>query len=290
MKQLKFVFLITLFCLFAQDSDALSARVNLGEAISRKMIRLDAEKVSNGLNLTVTNLVHDSVYLTIDAGWIFPPAGDNLQPQVVTRSHQLCMAEGEVRRARLLTRCGNAGAGSVSPGYAEFLQPVLGKPELVSMLKAMEPYKLDRSVSMQNIVWHYTNGHTMATFHPGSDANDDYRVAMSVFRGNESAVVDPGYRIKYLETNDPNGAMFSGISEHIEGHVKVKLETGSDCVIALMDDRGNVIKPLKYIQDQQPGEFAISFQGRVLDLPKGAYTVAVVDASGKRLGELPVEI
>lgn len=290
MKQLQFVFQFALLCCFTLDAAAFSARVNLGEALARKMIRLEAVKVANGIDLTVMNLAHDSVYLQIDAGWIFPTSNDHLQPQVVTRSHQICMAEGEERHARLLTRCGNANAGSVSSGYAEFLQPVPGKPELASMLKAMEPFKLDKTMVMQNMVWHHTNGHSVATFYPGGDNRADYQMAMSVFCGNQPDAVDPGYRVKYLESNNPNGAVFSNVSEQIEGHVKVKLNEGSDCVIALLDEDGRVIKPLKYINDQQPGEFALSFQGRVLDLPKGNYTVAVVDMKGNRLGELPVEI
>jgi hypothetical protein len=44
------------------------------------------------------------------------------------------------------------------------------------------------------------------------------------------------------------------------------------------------------VNDQQPGEFELSFKSYVFDLPKGNYSVAVLDKEGKTLGELPVQI
>lgn len=290
MKQLMFVFQLALCCLFGAEAFALAAHVNLTDALARKLVRLEAVKVSNGLDLNVINLAHDSVYLNIDAGCIFPPSDGRMQPQVVTRSHEICLAEGEERRARLLTRCGNANVGAVPFGYADFMEPVMGSPEMIEMLLALEPYKLDRSFTVQNIVWHFTNGHELATFHPNGDDPTDYQTAMAVFSTNNANLIDPGYRIKYRDSNDPNDPVFSGIPEQIDGQVKVKLNSSADVVIALLDANGTIIKPLKYIGNQQPGEFALSFRGQVLDLPKGNYTVAVVDMTGNRLGALPVEI
>jgi hypothetical protein len=61
-------------------------------------------------------------------------------------------------------------------------------------------------------------------------------------------------------------------------------------MVALMDQQGKILKPLKYVNDQQPGECELSFTSYVFDLPKGTYSVAVMDENGKTLGELPVEI
>jgi len=290
MKSIIIASLATLLCVHSTDLFATAAHVDIGEALKRKIIRFDAEKVHSGLDLTVMNLLHDSVYLEIGAGWIFPTEDPGLQPQVVSRSHMICLGVGEERKARLLTYCGNAPARGVSSGYAEFLKPVLGKPEMVATLKRLEPYKLDNKGITQNIVWYYTNNHTMATFHPGETGLQDYLTAMQVFQANEPGAVDPGYRVRYRESMEGDESYFSDLSEEIEGHVKVKIDETTNCMIALLDENGQLLKPLKYINDQQPGEFALSFKSNVNDLPKGNYSVAVVDLNGKKLGELPVEI
>jgi hypothetical protein len=290
MRNLKVVFLSATLCLSCSALFAYAAHVDIGEALKRKIVSYQAVKAGSGLDLIVTNLMHDSVYLEIGSGWIFPAADASYQPQVVSRSHMICLGEGEERRARLLTLCGNAPGRSVPSGYAEFLKPVLGNSDMVATLRELEPYKLDRKYITQNIVWHYTNGHTMANFHPGNTSTEEYLTAMQVFQANEPEVVDPGYRIKYRESLDPDESVFTGASEEIEGHVRVKINEATNCMVALLDQNGKLLKPLKYVNDQQPGEVALSFKGYVFDLPKGNYSVAVLDNQGKTLGELPVEI
>jgi len=290
MRNVKSACLSVILCLSCSVVFAYAAHVDIGEALNRKIIRYQAVKAGGGIDLTVTNLMHDSVYLEIGSGWIFPTGDPGMQPQVVSRSHMICLSEGEERRARLLTLCGNAPGRTVPMGYSEFMRPVLGNKDMVATLRELEPYKLDRKYITQNIVWHYTNGHTMANFHPGNTSMEEYLTAMQVFQANEPEVVDPGYRIRYRESSNPEDAVFSGASEEIEGHVRIKVNEPTNCMVALLDEHGKVLKPLKYVNDQQPGEFELSFASYVFDLPKGKYSVAVLDKEGKRLGELPVEI
>jgi hypothetical protein len=290
MRNLKIVFWGVIMGMIASAAFASPAHVDIGEALKRNIIRCQAVKVGTGIDLTVSNLLHDSVYLEIGSGWIFPTSDPSMQPQVVSRSHMICLSEGEERRARLLTLCGNASGKGVPHGYANFLKPVLGKPEMVAMLRELEPYKIDRKNIAQSIVWHYTNGHSMANFHPGNSSIDEYLTAMQVFQSHEPGVVDPGYRIRYRESANPNDAIFSGASEEIEGHVRIKVNETTNCMVALVDQQGRVLKPLKFVNDQQPGEFDLSFTSYVFDLPKGNYSVAVLDKNGDRLGELPIEI
>jgi hypothetical protein len=68
------------------------------------------------------------------------------------------------------------------------------------------------------------------------------------------------------------------------------VNAATNCTVALLDQNGMLLKPLKYVNDQQPGEYSLSFKSYVLDLPKGNYSVAVFDKEGKTLGALPVEI
>jgi hypothetical protein len=290
MKSIIIASLATLLCVQSNLLFATAAHVDIGEALKRKIIRFDAEKVYSGLDLTVRNLLHDSVYLEIGAGWIFPAEDPGLQPQVVSRSHMICMGVGEERKARVLTYCGNAPAQGVACGYAEFRNPVLGKPEMVATLKELEPYKLDNKCITQSIVWYYTNNHTMASFHPGESGLEEYLTAMHVFQANEPTAVDPGYRVRYRESMEGDASYFSDVAEEIEGHVKVNVGEATNCTVALLDDQGRLLKPLKYISNQQPGSYELAFKGIVVDLPKGNYTVAVVSNEGQTLGALPVEI
>lgn len=290
MRNLKIVFLGVVMGMATSVAFAYATHVDIGEALKRNIIRCQAVKTGSGIDLTVSNLLHDSVYLEIGSGWIFPSSDPSMQPQVVSRSHMICLSEGEERRARLLTLCGNAPGRGVPVGYANFLKPALGKPEMVAMLRDLEPYKLDRKNIAQSIVWHYTNGHSMANFHPGNSSMEEYLTAMHIFKANEPNVVDPGYRIRYRESTNHDAAVFTGASEEIEGHVKFKVQETTHCVVALLDQQGKVLKPLKYVNEQQPGEFELSFNSYVFDLPKGNYSVAVLDKNGKTLGELPVEI
>jgi hypothetical protein len=290
MKSIICVSLVTLLCVQASDLFATAAHVDIGEGLKRKIIRFEAVKAYQGLDITVTNLLHDSVYVDIGAGWIFPTGDPSYQPQVVSRSHMICLGVGEERKARLLTLCGNAPARGVSFGYDDFEKPVLGKSDMIATLKNLEPYKLDNKGITQSIVWHYTNDHSVASFHQGNSGLEDYLTAMHVFQANEPTAVDPGYRVRYRASDDSDESYFSGLSEEIEGHVKVRVNETTNCMIALLDENGELLKPLKYVNNQQPGEYALSFKSNVQDLPKGNYTVAVVDRSGNKLGELPVEI
>lgn len=290
MNNVKLILASAMLCFTSSVAFAHAAHVDIGEALKRKIIRFEAVKASSGLDLTVTNLMHDSIYLEIGSGWIFPAGDPTMQPQVVSRSHMICLSQGEERRSRLLTLCGNAPGRFVPTGYSDFLKPVLGSKDMVATLRELEPYKIDRKGITQSIVWHYTNGHTMANFHPGDSSIDEYLTAMQVFQGNEPTVVDPGYRIRFRESVDQNEAVFSGASEEIEGHVKIKVSEPTNCTVALLDQYGKLLKPLKYVNDQQPGEFELSFKSYVFDLPKGSYSVAVLDKEGKTLGELPVQI
>lgn len=290
MKNVKLVSLSVILCFCSSVAFAHAAHVDIGEALKRKIIRYQAVKAGSGIDLIVENLMHDSIYLEVGSGWIFPAADPMMQPQVVSRSHMICLSEGEERRARLLTLCGNAPGRGVPSGYSDFLTPYLGPNDMVATLRELEPYKLDRKYVTQSIVWHYTNGHTMANFHPGNSTMEEYLSAMQVFQSNEPEVVDPGYRIRYRESSDPGEAVFTGASEEIEGQIRIKVNEPTNCMVALFDQSGKLLKPLKYINDQQPGEFDLSFSSYVFDLPKGNYSVAVLDKEGKMLGELPVEI
>jgi len=290
MKNVLLVSIVAVLCLQSNAAFSLAARVDIGEALKRKIVRYDVTKVGSGIELEVVNLLHDSVYLKIEAGTIFPTGSDNYQPQVVTRSHMVCMADGEMRRARLNTVCGNAVKRSVPYGHTDFVRPVMGNSDLVALLGEFENMRLDQRFIVQNMVWHFTNNHPVSTFHAGGCGSDEYAAAMSVFHEVRPGAVDPGYRIRYYQSTDPDDAVFSDAAEEIEGHVHVKVNQATQCTLALLDENGNLLKPLKYITNQQPGEYNLSFKSNVFDLPKGNYSVVVMDVNGHTLGSLPVEI
>jgi hypothetical protein len=189
MSNVKLILASAILCLTSSVAFAHAAHVDIGEALKRKIIRYEAVKAGSGLDLTVTNLMHDSIYLEIGSGWIFPTGDPTMQPQVVSRTHMICLSHGEERRARLLTLCGNAPGRFVPTGYSDFLKPVMGNSEMAATLRELEPYKLDRKGITQSIVWHYTNGHSMANFHPGNSSMEEYLTAVQVFQGNEKWLI-----------------------------------------------------------------------------------------------------
>jgi hypothetical protein len=166
----------------------------------------------------------------------------------------------------------------------------MGNSDLVALLGEFENMRLDQRFIVQNMVWHFTNNHPVSTFHAGGCGSDEYAAAMSVFHEVRPGAVDPGYRIRYYQSTNEEDAAFSDAAEEIEGHVHVNVNEATHCTVALLDAEGKLLKPLKYISNQQPGEFNLSFKSNVFDLPKGNYSVAVVDVKGNTLGSLAVEI
>jgi len=255
-------------------------------------ISYQVSKVDRGVEINFRNLSKDSVILRIPAGLVFHTMGNNMQPQVVTRHQELCMAPKENRITRLNTRCGNSSLGCVPYGFTEFRDPIMADPELVNALMTIENAGLDNRGEIQNVVWHFTNKHPISSIAQNANtSNAEYQAIFSAVTTNRSRIyVDPGYRIRYVEPNSEDNTLFTGIARSIEGTMELNLEKPCDVQFAFADESGEVLQHLKFYTDQSVGTHQFRFDAKLDEFKQGSYQLLALDAEGNTLKRLEIQI
>jgi hypothetical protein len=271
---------------------AKTKHLSLESKSCKNNISYQVSKADRGVEINIRNLGQDSIILNIPVGLIFHTAMNDMQPQVVTRHQELCIAPREVRITRLNTRCGNASLGCVPHGYTEFREPVMGDSELVNALKSIEQAGLDNRGEIQNVVWHFTNKHPIGSIAQAMNTtNEEYQAIFTAATENRSRIyVDPGYRIRYVEPEGTDNSLFTGIARSIEGTMELNLEKSCDVQFAFADNSGNVLQHLKFYTDQSEGEHEYRFDAKLDEFTQGTYQLLALDAEGKTLKRLEIEI
>lgn len=261
----------------------------LTDAIKNKQVKINIAKTNGKLAITCNNKLRDSLIIDITPGTIFP-AGEDYQPQVVTRGQHITLASNESQEVRLNVRCGNAPKMSVSDGHQEFGTPYHGDPEMEKQLIAIFEMGLDNRSIVGNIIWHYTNGHSIATLSQGDCSESEYKVINQILRRNGLKEADPGYRVTFIQPSPESPYAFTDQVECVEGSVAYESEGTRDCAMILTDEQGNIVKMIRYFDQIASGTGESKFKIDTTHLRKGNYAVVVKSREGEILGSLPIEI
>ena len=284
----KFIWICLLSVLTTTTASA-TKRTELTAALKARQVKIDISKTNGMLAVTCNNRLRDSLVLDITPGTIFP-AGEDYQPQVVTRGQCITLASNESQEVRLNVRCGNAPKMAVGNGHEGFGTPYHGDPEMEKQLTAIFELGLDNRSIVGNIIWHYTNGHSISTLSKGDCSDVEYKVINQILRRNGISEIDPGYRVTFVEPDPGSQYTFTDRVNFVEGSVPFASEGVKDCAMLLTDAQGNIVKMIRYFDQIASGLGESKFKIDATQLSKGSYAVVVKSREGNVLGSLPIEI
>jgi len=261
----------------------------LTAALKSRQVKIEINKKNSMLAVTCKNTLRDSLILDITPGTIFP-AGEDYQPQVVTRGQRITLASNESQEVRLNVRCGDAPKMAVNSGHQDFGTPYHGNPEMEKQLMAIFELGLDNRSIVGHIIWHYTNGHSLSTLSQGDCSELEYKVINQILRNNGVRETDPGYRVTFVEPDPSSQYAFTDRVQFVEGSVAFASKGDKDCAMLLTDEQGNVVKMIRYFDQISSGDGETKFKIDATQLSKGNYAVVVKSREGDILGSLPIEI
>jgi hypothetical protein len=284
----KFIW-ICLFSVLTTATAGATKRTELTAALEAKQVKIDITKTNGMLAVTCNNRLRDSLVIDITPGTIFP-AGENYQPQVVTRGQRITLASNESQEVRLNVRCGNAPKMAVGNGHQEFGTPYHGDPEMEKQLTAIFELGLDNRSIVAHIIWYYTNGHSLSGLSQGDCSDTEYNAINQILRRNGISEVDPGYRVSFVEPELGSQYAFTDRVNFVEGSVPFVSEGAKDCAMLLTDAQGKIVKMIRYFDQIASGVGESKFKIDATHLSKGNYAVVVKSREGNVLGSLPIEI
>lgn len=239
--------------------------------------------------LKVKNTTKDSLALHVETGRVFYTATNEFQPFVVLRSREIYLAPGEEKTTLLNTACGNASARSTSDGFHDLGVTEMAAPELVAALEEVEAKRLGNCTGIQQLVWSFTNNHSVASI----VRYDDGKMKPSelqVIAAKHKHVSIPRYQVDYQETSENDGLAFSGKPNRLESSLQFILDDQEDVRVVLRNEQGEIVKFVELIHGQKAGQFNLPIDLDVSGFDRGNYSLAAESSNGKPLSQMTIQI
>jgi hypothetical protein len=284
----KIILLVVLVVFTFSGVLAQRKRVGFGEALKRKWVSFVAKAESRGqknLKMRVRNLTRDSLDLVFENGRMFVANG-NYQPFVVTRSVTLAMHGSESKETYLKGFCGNASVPGVPLSADLDYTTRMGSEEMVQVLTQLQAMKLDDCRQMQSLVWHFTNQHGLERVYVDDERSKAF---MHVVAQTLNTKI-PDYSIQYEEPSELSSFMFTGVAQSMTAKLDYQLPETKSLDIVLLDDKGNVVKCFKHLDNLPQGRYQTAVNADIVGLSQGKYALAIVDEHKNRYFEQEVQI
>jgi hypothetical protein len=271
--------------------EAFSKPISFGKALSSNQIayQVTAEQLdARRMKLSVQNKSHSATEIQLETGRIFFPENDDIQPFVVTKGFQLDLEPNESRTFWVQARCGNSGANTPSSG-TKFTSTKMGSEQLVSTLVFMNQQKISSTSLYQNVVWHYTNNHQLASITAGDiDAENQRAVLQQICKASGKSPA--WYSLTYQESENGDDMSFSGNPKQASGKLVFINPTRENIQVQLTDSTGKLLNTLELFVNYPEGKTEIPFQLDLQPLKKGNYTVKVVNTTNTILGKWDLDV
>ena len=239
--------------------------------------------------LKVKNTTKDSLALHIETGRVFYTATDDYQPFVVLRSREIFLAPGEEKTTLLNTACGNASAKSTSDGFHDLGKTEMANADLVAALEEIEAKRLGNCTGIQQLVWAFTNDHSVASIVTYNDGKMKPSV-LQVIAAKHKHVSIPRYQVDYQETTGNDGLAFSGKPNRVESSLQFILSDQEDVRVVLRDENGEIVKFVELIHGQKAGQLNLPVDLDVSGFSRGNYSLAAENSTGKALSQMTIQI
>jgi hypothetical protein len=267
--------------------------VGIEEARTRRILEYKGEVMTQSsgrkLKLNLKNRSKDSLYVHIEAGRTFMPEKAGYQPLVVTRAKTVKLGPGESRSVHVNALCGDAPKKSAGTGDTEFNRSQMTGNALQNILNFMTVNRLEGFPGTQSVIWAFTNNHQVAGITQNGLDQEYYDILMKEVARQAGKSV-PWYRLFYKEPPADSDILFTDEAIRLEGKIGYKIEEPTDVHFVLADMENTWKRNLKFINMQNPGEYNMPLAVGLENLTKGEYKIAVENAEGKILSELPFRI
>ena len=149
--------------------------VTFEDALHRGLIsyKVTSDYVANrSMDLELNNNSNNPINVQLEAGRIFYSTQD-IQPYVVTRPSIIALEPHGQEDVMVYARCGNSSARG--PAHdTKFTRTSMGAPLLVNALTELNNRRINDIYLAQQVVWHYTNGHSLNSIIADNDKEKEF--------------------------------------------------------------------------------------------------------------------
>ena len=261
--------------------------VTFEDAMQRGLIsyKITTETMANrSMDLELNNNSNNPINVQLEAGRIFYATQD-IQPYVVTRPSIIALDAHGQEDVMVYARCGNSSARG--PAHdTKFGRTSMGAPLLVQALTELNNRRINDNYLAQQLVWHYTNGHSLNTIITDNDKEKEF---VKWVCKNEN-VDFPWYQKHYAPSQTGNDMEFSNVPTLIQGEMQVVLTQPSNIQVKLYNQEGKSIKTIYAILNQAAGQCTIPLNINLSDIAKGDYKIVIENDAGVKIDERSVAV
>lgn len=264
-----------------------STMVTFEDAIKRGLIsyQVSTDYAANrSMELEINNNSNNPVNVQLEAGRIFYATQD-IQPYVVTRPSIIALAPHAQDEVMIYARCGNSSAKSPSL-ETRFGKTNMGPPLLVQALNDLNNLRINNNALAQQVVWHYTNGHSLNSIIVYSDNEKEL---LKRICDNENAEF-PWYQKHYAPSQTGNDLDFSNIPTLIQGDMKLVLTKPTNVQVKLYNSEGKSVKTISAFLNQPAGQCTIPLNINLSDIATGDYKIVIENDAGVKIDERSIAV
>jgi hypothetical protein len=257
--------------LFLFNNVSAKTKVSLKQAFEKKLI--SAKSICAGgleLNYSITNLIKDSLCITIPAGWRFnSDAGKNdYQDILITHDEILVLRSKEVKTFDIKGFCCEATKGGPQKG-AKYTLGKMADNSLVALAQYLKDHPVDQN-TQQYSVWAISDNKETANITSG---NDSIATLVRSFVANVKGEPQPWYTLLKKSNVSQTGAIYD-FPIRFKANITYSVAKTCYSYCYIIDEKGNTVSEIfgKWLQ---PENYDYKADFNVRGFKKGDYTLVL---------------
>jgi hypothetical protein len=267
-KSLIFGTTASLFCFYNLSA---KTKVTLKQAFEKKLI--SAKSICAGgleLNYSITNLIKDSLCITIPAGWRFnSDAGKNdYQDILITHDEILVLRSKEIKTFDIKGFCCEATKGGPQKG-AKYTLGKMADNSLVALAQYLKEHPADQN-TQQYSVWAISDNKETANI---TNNNDSIAGLLRSFVANIKGEPQPWYTLLKKSNVSQTGAVYD-FPIRFKANITYAVAKTCYSYCYIIDEKGNTVSEIfgKWLQSENY-DYKADFNVR--GFKKGDYTLVL---------------
>lgn len=259
---------IAVFCFYTTIA---KTKVSLKQAFEKKLI--SAKSICAGgleLNYSITNLIKDSLVITIPAGWRFnSDAGKNdYQDILITHDEILVLRSKEVKTFDIKGFCCEATKGGPQKD-AKYTLGKMADNGLVALAQYLKEHPVDKN-TQQYSVWAISDNKPTANI---TSNNDSIAALVRSFVANVKGEPQPWYTLLKKSEVSQTGAIYD-FPIRFKANITYAVAKTCYSYCYIIDEKGNTVSEIfgKWLQ---PENYDYKADFNVRGFKKGDYTLVL---------------
>jgi hypothetical protein len=261
----------TAFAIICTYTATAKTKVSLKQAFDRKLIT--AKSICAGgleLNYSITNLIKDSLCITIPAGWRFnSDAGKtDYQDILITHDEILVLRSKEVKIFDIKGFCCEATKGGPQKG-AKYTLGKMADNSLVALAQYLKEHPADQN-TQQYSVWAISDNKETANI---TSNNDSIAALLRSFVANIKGEPQPWYTLLKKSNVSQSGAVYD-FPIRFKANITYAIAKSCYSYCYIIDEKGNTVSEIfgKWLQ---PENYDYKADFNVKGFKKGDYTLVL---------------